>query len=144
VFLLCQAFAAAAIKRQRPARIVNIAAMLSFQGGIRVGAYAASKHGVAGLTKAMANEWSARGINVNAVGPGYIVSNSTAALRNDPDRSTAILARIPAARRPTSAMLRYSSSLTHPARCLDLSCRWMVGGSGGEIIGGLEQSGRLC
>ena len=98
VFVLSQAFAAAAIERHHPARIVNIASLLSFQGGIRVAAYAASKHGVAGLTKAMANEWTAHGINVNAIAPGYIASNNTEALRNDADRSAAILARIPASR----------------------------------------------
>ncbi|MBL8593745.1 MAG: 2-dehydro-3-deoxy-D-gluconate 5-dehydrogenase KduD [Devosia sp.] len=103
VFVLSQAFAAAAIERGHPARIVNIASLLSFQGGIRVAAYAASKHGVAGLTKAMANEWTAHGINVNAIAPGYVTSNNTEALRNDPDRSAAILARIPAARWGTPA-----------------------------------------
>jgi len=98
VFVLSQVFAAAAIERRQPARIVNIASLLSFQGGIRVAAYAASKHGVAGLTKAMANEWAAHAINVNAIAPGYVTSNNTEALRNDPDRSAAILARIPAGR----------------------------------------------
>ncbi len=103
VFVFSQVFAAAAIERRHPARIVNIASLLSFQGGIRVAAYAASKHGVAGLTKAMANEWAAEGINVNAIAPGYVTSNNTEALRNDPDRSAAILARIPAARWGTPA-----------------------------------------
>jgi len=103
VFVLSQLFAAAAIERHHPARIVNIASLLSFQGGIRVAAYAASKHGVAGLTKALANEWAAAGINVNAIAPGYVTSNNTEALRNDPDRSAAILARIPAARWGTPA-----------------------------------------
>lgn len=98
VFLLSQAFARRAITERRPARIVNIASMLSFQGGTRVAAYAASKHGVVGLTKAMANDWAAVGVNVNAIAPGYIVSNNTEALRADPDRSAAILARIPAGR----------------------------------------------
>jgi 2-dehydro-3-deoxy-D-gluconate 5-dehydrogenase len=98
VFLLSQAFAKAAIAERRPAKIVNIASLLSFQGGIRVAAYAASKHGVAGLTKIMANEWAPQGITVNAIAPGYIESNNTAALRADPDRSASILARIPAGR----------------------------------------------
>lgn len=98
VFLLSQAFARAAIAAGRAARIVNIASLLSLQGGIRVVAYTASKHGVAGLTKVMANEWAARGINVNAIAPGYVESNNTEALRADPDRSAAILARIPAGR----------------------------------------------
>jgi len=98
VFLLSQAFAKSAIAEDRPAKIVNIASLLSFQGGIRVAAYTASKHGVAGLTKVMANEWAGRGINVNAIAPGYIESNNTEALRADPDRSASILSRIPAGR----------------------------------------------
>ena len=98
VFLLCQAFAKAAIARGAEGRIVNIASLLSFQGGIRVPAYTASKHGVAGLTKIFANEWAAKGINVNAVAPGYIATNNTEALRNDVARNQAILDRIPAGR----------------------------------------------
>lgn len=98
VFLLCQAFAKAAIARGQGGRIVNIASLLSFQGGIRVPAYTAAKHGVAGLTKILANEWAARGINVNAVAPGYIATNNTEALRDDPKRSAEILGRIPAGR----------------------------------------------
>jgi len=76
-------------------RIVNIASLLSFQGGILVPAYAASKHGIAGLTKALANEWSGQRINVNAVAPGYVETENTRALREDPVRSQAILSRIP-------------------------------------------------
>jgi 2-dehydro-3-deoxy-D-gluconate 5-dehydrogenase len=98
VFQLSQAFTKAVITAGRPGKIVNIASLLSFQGGIRVPAYAASKHGVAGLTQALCNEWAGRGINVNAIAPGYIESNNTTALRADPDRSAAILARIPAGR----------------------------------------------
>ena len=98
VFLLSQAFAKSALDRGAPARIVNIASLLSFQGGIRVPAYTASKHGVAGLTKILANEWAASGINVNAVAPGYIATNNTTALRDDPVRSAEILGRIPAGR----------------------------------------------
>ena len=98
VFLLSQAFAKTAIAAGRAGKIVNIASLLSFQGGIRVAAYTASKHGVAGLTKVMANEWAAKGINVNAIAPGYIESNNTEALRADPDRSASILGRIPAGR----------------------------------------------
>ena len=97
VFFTCQAFARAALPRGR-GKIVNIASLLSFQGGIRVPSYTASKHGVAGLTKLMANEWAARGLNVNAIAPGYIETNNTQALRADPDRSRAILDRIPAGR----------------------------------------------
>lgn len=97
LFFTCQAFARAALPRGR-GKIVNIASLLSFQGGIRVLSYTASKHGVAGLTKLLANEWAARGLNVNAIAPGYIETNNTEALRADPDRSRAILDRIPAGR----------------------------------------------
>ena len=98
VFLTTQAFAKAVLARGGKGKVVNIASLLSFQGGIRVPAYTASKHGVAGLTKIFANEWAAQGINVNAIAPGYIETNNTAALRADPDRSDSILARIPAGR----------------------------------------------
>lgn len=98
MFFLSQSLARRAIAAARPARIVNIASMLSFQGGIRVASYTASKSGVLGITRLLANEWAAKGINVNAVAPGYIETNNTEALRNDPDRSAAILGRIPAGR----------------------------------------------
>ena len=97
LFFTCQAFARAALPRGR-GKIINIASLLSFQGGIRVPSYTASKHGVAGLTKLMANEWAGRGLNVNAIAPGYIETSNTQALRADPDRSRAILERIPAGR----------------------------------------------
>src|SRR5688572_5909010 len=76
-------------------KIVNIASLLSFQGGITVPAYAASKHGIAGITKALANEWAPLGINVNAIAPGYISTENTRALRENPERNAAIKARIP-------------------------------------------------
>ena len=98
VFLASQAFARAALAESRPGKIVNTASLLSFQGGIRVPSYTASKHGVAGLTKLMANEWAARGINVNAIAPGYIATANTRALREDEKRAGEILARIPAGR----------------------------------------------
>lgn len=98
LFFTCQAFARAALNASRPGAIVNIASLLSFQGGIRVPSYTASKHGVAGITKLLANEWAAKGINVNAIAPGYIATNNTEALRNDPDRNRQILERIPAGR----------------------------------------------
>ena len=98
VFFLSQAFARAAFARQAEGAIVNIASLLSFQGGIRIPSYTAAKHGVAGLTKLLANEWAAKGINVNAIAPGYVATNNTEALRADPDRSEAILSRIPAGR----------------------------------------------
>jgi len=83
---------------QGSGKIINIASVLTFQGGVRVPAYTASKHAVAGLTKALANEWAARGINVNAVAPGYMITDNTQALRDDPQRSRQILDRIPAER----------------------------------------------
>lgn len=98
VFFTAQAFARAALDQGRGGAIVNIASLLSFQGGIRVPSYTASKHGVAGLTKLMANEWAARGVNVNAIAPGYIETNNTEALRAAPVRNKAILDRIPAGR----------------------------------------------
>lgn len=98
LFFTCQAFAKELLAQGRMGSIVNIASLLSFQGGIRVPSYTASKHGVAGLTKLMANEWAAKGINVNAIAPGYIETNNTEALRNDPGRNRAILERIPAGR----------------------------------------------
>lgn len=98
VFFLCQTYAQKTLAANRTGKIVNIASLLSFQGGIRVAAYTASKHGVAGITQILANEWAARGINVNGVAPGYIESNNTTALRADPDRSASILSRIPAGR----------------------------------------------
>jgi 2-deoxy-D-gluconate 3-dehydrogenase len=79
-------------------KIVFIASMLSFQGGINVPGYAAAKGGVAQLTKALANEWAARNVQVNAIAPGYIATDNTAPLMADPERSPAILARIPAGR----------------------------------------------
>jgi 2-dehydro-3-deoxy-D-gluconate 5-dehydrogenase len=98
LFFTCQAFGRELIEKGKPGAIVNIASLLSFQGGIRVPSYTASKHGVAGVTKGLANEWAKFGITVNAIAPGYIVTNNTEALRNDPERSKAILDRIPAGR----------------------------------------------
>jgi 2-deoxy-D-gluconate 3-dehydrogenase len=79
-------------------KIVNVASMLSFQGGVRVPAYTASKSAIAGLTRALANEWAAKGVNVNAIAPGYFATNNTEALRADENRSRDILSRIPAGR----------------------------------------------
>jgi 2-deoxy-D-gluconate 3-dehydrogenase len=98
MFFLCQAFGRKAIAAGREGRVVNIGSVLSFQGGVRVASYTTAKHGVVGLTRVLANEWAAKGINVNAIAPGYVVSNNTEALRGDPDRSAAILGRIPAGR----------------------------------------------
>lgn len=98
VFFLSQAMAKEFFIPQHSGKIINIASMLSYQGGIRVPAYAASKSAVMGLTRALANEWAALGINVNAIAPGYMETNNTAALRQDSERSEAILDRIPAGR----------------------------------------------
>jgi 2-deoxy-D-gluconate 3-dehydrogenase len=96
VFFLSQAFAKRLVADQRGGRIINIASLLSFQGGIRIPSYTASKSGLAGLTRLLACEWAGKGINVNAIAPGYFDTNNTEALRNDPERNSAILARIPA------------------------------------------------
>jgi 2-deoxy-D-gluconate 3-dehydrogenase len=97
VFRLSQA-AGRHMVEQGFGKIVNIASLLSFQGGITVPAYTASKSGVAGLTKALANEWAKSGVNVNAIAPGYMVTNNTKALRADENRNRQILERIPAGR----------------------------------------------
>ncbi len=98
LFFASQAFAKKAMERGADGKIVNIASPLSFQGGIRVPSYTASKHGVAGVTKSLANELAAQRINVNAIAPGYIATANTQALREDPVRSAEILSRIPAGR----------------------------------------------
>lgn len=98
VFFLSQAVARSMTAAGRPGKIINIASMLSYQGGIRVASYTASKSGVAGLTKLLANEWASKNINVNAIAPGYIATNNTAALRADEKRNAEILGRIPAGR----------------------------------------------
>ena len=98
VFFTCQSFARSVFERNGTGCIVNIASLLAVQGGIRVPSYTASKHGVAGVTKLLANEWAAKGINVNAIAPGYIATNNTADLISDEARNKAILERIPAGR----------------------------------------------
>ena len=98
VFFTCQAFGRAVFARHGTGSIVNISSLLALQGGIRVASYTASKHGVAGVTKLLANEWAAKGINVNAIAPGYIATNNTADLIKDEARNNAILERIPAGR----------------------------------------------
>lgn len=99
LFFLSQAFARRVFADVgRRGKIVNIASLLSFQGGIRTASYTASKHGVLGVTRLLACEWADKGINVNAIAPGYIETNNTRALRADSERSAAILARIPAGR----------------------------------------------
>ena len=96
-FVLTQAVARGMLERGR-GKVIFTASLLSFQGGINVPGYAAAKSGIAGLTRALANEWTARGITVNAIAPGYIATDNTQALQDDPDRSRSILERIPAGR----------------------------------------------
>lgn len=98
VFFFSQAVAKQFMKQQTGGKIINIASMLSFQGGIRVPSYTASKSGVMGITKLCANEWAKENINVNAIAPGYMSTNNTQALRDDPERSGEILGRVPANR----------------------------------------------
>ncbi|WP_027997662.1 2-dehydro-3-deoxy-D-gluconate 5-dehydrogenase KduD [Sinorhizobium arboris] len=98
LFFLSQAFGRRIIAEESRGKIVNIASLLSFQGGIRVASYTASKHGALGITRLLACEWADKGINVNAVAPGYIITNNTEALRADEKRSASILERIPAGR----------------------------------------------
>jgi 2-deoxy-D-gluconate 3-dehydrogenase len=98
VFFLSQAVARQLVASRRKGKIINVASMLSFQGGVRVASYTASKSGLAGLTKLLANEWAPHGINVNAIAPGYFATDNTTALRADLKRNAEILARIPAGR----------------------------------------------
>ncbi|WP_166239706.1 2-dehydro-3-deoxy-D-gluconate 5-dehydrogenase KduD [Paenibacillus turpanensis] len=98
VFFFCQAVAKQYMKQNTGGKIINIASMLSFQGGIRVPSYTASKSGVMGITRLMANEWAKFNININAIAPGYMATNNTAPIRADENRSQAILDRIPADR----------------------------------------------
>jgi 2-deoxy-D-gluconate 3-dehydrogenase len=97
-FFMAQAAAKEMIKAGRGGKIINIASMLSFQGGIRTASYTASKSGLAGITRLLANEWASKGINVNAIAPGYFSTNNTTALRADEQRNKDILARIPSNR----------------------------------------------
>ena len=97
-FFLAQAAAKSMTKARRAGKIINVASLLSIQGGIRVASYTASKSGLAGLTRLLANEWASQGINVNAIVPGYFATNNTEALRNDAERNRQILDRVPAGR----------------------------------------------
>lgn len=98
VFTLCREFGAYLLSRGASGSIINMGSLLSYQGGITVPAYAASKGGIAQLTKALSNEWAAKGIRVNAIAPGYIDTDMNTALIQDPVRSESISARIPAGR----------------------------------------------
>lgn len=119
--------------KQQSGKVINVASMLSFQGGINVPGYTASKHGIAGITKAFANEWTSKGIQVNAIAPGYMATANTEALRADPARSSQILDRIPAGRWGTPEDLkgaaiflssRASDYVTGHILCVDGG--WMV------------------
>jgi 2-deoxy-D-gluconate 3-dehydrogenase len=96
-FILSQEAGRLMIRKGR-GKIINIASILAFQGGITVPAYTSAKHGVVGLTKSLSNEWASKGININAIAPGYITTELIGALQNDPVRSKAILGRVPAGR----------------------------------------------
>jgi len=98
VFFFSQAVARQFVKQKTGGKIINVASMLSFQGGIRVPSYTASKSGVMGITRLLANEWAKYDININAIAPGYMATDNTALLRQDPKRSEEILTRIPAGR----------------------------------------------
>lgn len=98
LFFMCQAAARRFLEQKSPGKIINIGSLLSFQGGIRIPSYTAAKSGVKGITMLMANEWARFNINVNAIAPGYMVTDNTEQLRSDKDRSRAILDRIPAGR----------------------------------------------
>lgn len=106
VFFLSQAVAKQFLQQGNGGKIINIASMLSFQGGIRVPSYTASKSGVLGITRLLANEWAQHGINVNAIAPGYMATNNTQQLRDDAERSKEILDRIPAGRWGTPDALK--------------------------------------
>lgn len=105
VFFLAQAAGRVMLEQGR-GKIINVASLLSYQGGILVPPYAAAKHGVAGITQSLSNEWSSLGVNVNAIAPGYIRTDNTAALQADPARSKALLDRIPAGRWGEAADLK--------------------------------------
>jgi 2-deoxy-D-gluconate 3-dehydrogenase len=98
VFFLSQAAARYFSERQQSGKIINLASMLSFQGGLKVPSYTAAKSAIVGLTRALANEWANLSINVNAIAPGYFVTAVTENIREDPERNQAILDRIPAGR----------------------------------------------
>lgn len=98
VFFLSQAFAKELMAQKSGGKIINVCSMLSYQGGIRVPSYTASKSAILGLTRALANEWASHNINVNGIAPGYMATNNTTQIRKDADRSDAILDRIPAGR----------------------------------------------
>lgn len=131
LFFLSQAVAKQFIAQGEGGKIINVASMLSYQGGIRVPSYTASKSGVLGLTRLMANEWAAHGINVNGIAPGYMATNNTAALQADEKRNAEILGRIPAGRWGTPEDLGarvYSLPQALPIICTVILWLWMAAG----------------
>lgn len=132
VFFLSQAFVRDLLDRGASGKIINIASMLSFQGGIRVPSYTASKSAIQGLTRLMANELAAKGINVNAIAPGYMATDATAQLRADSERNPAILARIPAGRWGTAEDL-HGTVVFLASRASDYVNGWTIAVDGGWL-----------
>ena len=140
-FLLARALGGGMVERGN-GKVIFTASLLSFQGGILVSSYTAAKSGLAGLVKALANEWAPHGVNVNGIAPGYIATDNTEALRNDPDRSRGILERIPAGRWGTGGRSRRSHTVSRLRRIRlrvrdDHRRRWWLAGplSDGDVLG---------
>ncbi len=130
-FLLAQALGRGMVERGA-GKVIFTASLLSFQGGILVPGYTAAKSGVAGLVRALSNEWAPHGVNVNGIAPGYIATDNTEALRNDPDRSRAILERIPAGRWGTAADLAGATVFLASAAS-DYVCGTIIAVDGGWL-----------
>ena len=130
-FLLARALGKGMVERGA-GKVIFTASLLSFQGGILVPSYTAAKSGVAGLVKALSNEWAPHGVNVNAIAPGYIATDNTEALRSDPDRSRAILDRIPAGRWGSAADLAGATCFSRPPAS-DYICGTTIAVDGGWL-----------
>ena len=130
-FLLARALGAGMVARGS-GKMIFTASLLSFQGGVLVPSYAAAKSGISGLVKALANEWAPHGVNVNAIAPGYIATDNTEALRNDPDRSRAILERIPAGRWGLASDLA-GATVFLASRASDYVCGTIIAVDGGWL-----------
>ena len=130
-FLLARALGAGMVARGS-GKMIFTASLLSFQGGVLVPSYAAAKSGISGLVKALANEWAPHGVNVNAIAPGYIATDNTQALRNDPDRSRAILERIPAGRWGLASDLA-GATVFLASRASDYVCGTIIAVDGGWL-----------
>jgi len=128
-FRLSRAVGKQLLERQLPGKIINVASLLSFQGGITVPGYAAAKGGLVQLTKALANEWASHGINVNAIAPGYMQTDNTKALRDDPQRNRQITERIPAGRWGTPDDLAWRCGVGQAPSCLVQCSRVLQGRS---------------